>query len=246
MKALHTYIFIISLCCASGILHAQEDQPENEPEETKAISARDTLPPSEKYGIRVGIDLARILRTGIDDNYQGLELLGDYRISKKIFVAAELGNESLLRDEENISVEGSGSYIRVGADYNSYDNWYGMQNLIYVGLRYGYSIFDQNLERYRIFTPSPYFPSEERTTPIEETGLSAGWIEFIVGLKVELFHNIFLSGSVSIKNIVHEQKPDRFDNLFIPGFGRTNDFSNIGVGYNYTLSYLIPFKKKKR
>lgn len=226
-------------------LHAQEEEEIPE-EETKKASVLDTLPPGEKYGIRFGVDLGRLLRTGIDDNYKGFEIVGDYRVTQKFFAAAELGNETFLRDDENISIEASGSYIRVGFDYNTYDNWYGMQNSIFVGLRYGFATFSQTLESYRVFTSTNYFPPELRDTPIEDSGLTAGWIELMLGLKVELFANIYLSGSVSIKNLISEKQPDRFDNLFIPGFGRTNDFSQFGVGYNYTLSYLIPFKKKKK
>ena len=237
MKIQHIYLFIINLfICFS--LYAQEEE--------KTLSTRDTLPPGEKYGLRVGIDLAKIIRTSVDDDYSGFEIVGDYRFYKDFYAALELGNESLLRDEENISVKGSGSYARIGVDYNTYDNWYGMQNNIYVGLRYGFSTFKQELNSYRIFTTAGYFDPDVRTNGEEESGLTAGWVELVLGLKVELFHNIYLGANVSIKNLISEKNPQRFDNLFVPGFSRTNDYSRFGVGYGYSISYLIPFYKKKR
>ncbi len=235
MKQLHIYLFFISILFTSYAFSQEE----------KKLTAQDTLPPGEKYGLRVGVDLARIIRSSVDDKYSGFEIVGDYRIYKKFYLAAEIGNESLIRDEENINVEGSGSYIRLGADYNTYGNWYGMQNSIYVGLRYGFSTFDQTLNDYIIFTGTNYFGENRITEPVTEDGLTASWIELVLGIKAELFKNLYLGLNVSLRNIVSEEKPDGFDNLYIPGFGRTNDFSNIGVGYGYNISYLIPFFKKK-
>ncbi|WP_299443593.1 DUF6048 family protein [uncultured Aquimarina sp.] len=242
MKQLHTYLFFISLLI-SGTILGQETN----------ISARDTLPPAEKYGLRVGLDIARLVRTAVNDDYSGFEINGDYRVYKNYYLAAEIGNESLLRDEENIEVEGSGSYIRIGFDYNTYKNWYGMQNNIYAGLRYGFSTFDQTLNSYRIFTGTDFFPNEPITEKREAKDLTAGWVEFTLGIKVEILNNLYLGASVSLRGIVNEKDPggfddgfDGFENLFIPGYGRTNDFSQFGVGYTYTISYLIPFIKRKR
>ncbi len=239
MRQLRTYLFFISFLIA-GYIQGQEEQEEQK------ITARDTLPPAEKYGFRAGVDLGRLIRTTVDDNYSGFEIVGDYRIYKRLYIAGEIGNESLVRDEENVSIEGSGSYIRAGVDYNVYDNWYGMQNSIYVGLRYGFSTFDQTLNEYTIFTGTNYFGVNRITDTIETDGLNASWIELVFGIEVELINNLYLGGNVSIRSLVSEKKSERFDNLYIPGFGRTNDFSSIGVGYGYTLSYLIPFAKRKR
>ncbi len=236
MKQLHIYLFFISMLftCFS---FSQEEQK---------ITSKDTLPPGEKYGLRVGVDLGRIIRTSVsNDKYSGFEIVADYRIYKKFYIAAEIGNESLIRDEENINVEGSGNYIRAGIDYNTYSNWYGMQNSIYVGLRYGFSRFDQTLNDYTIFTGTNYFGENIIAEPITEDGLNASWIEFVLGIKAEIFKNLYLGANVSLRSKISEKIPNGFDNLFIPGFGRTNDFSSIGVGYGYSISYLIPFFKKK-
>ena len=233
---LHTYIFFFSVLI-SGILLGQE--------ETKKATV-DTLPPAEKYGFRAGIDLSRIIRTSVNKKYKGLEIIGDYRIYRNFYIAAEVGHESLLRDEENINVKGSGNYFRIGFDYNTYKNWYGMQNNITVGLRYSYASFDQTLNNYRIYMSEKYFKNEIIEKKIEVKDLNAGWLEFIIGMKVETLKNLYLGANISIKKIIKEETPAFFDNLFIPGFGKTNDFSSYGVGYSYSLSYLIPFTKKKK
>lgn len=245
MKRMRTCLFYISILLC-GTISAQE-------EEEKKITARDTLPPAEKYGLRVGVDISRLIRTALsedsddtNDEYAGFEISGDYRVYKNYYLAAEIGNESLLRNEENINAEGSGSYARIGADYNAYNNWYGMQNSIYIGLRYGFSTFDQTLNSYKIFNNSNFFPAPIKDEKIEADGLTAGWIELVLGLKVETLKNLYLGANISLRRLVSEKTPERFDNLFIPGFGRTNDYSKYNVGYSYSISYLIPIVKKKR
>ena len=42
--------------------------------------------PTQKYGLRAGLELSKLLRTSLDDDYTGLELVGDYRLSEKLFV----------------------------------------------------------------------------------------------------------------------------------------------------------------
>ena len=200
----------------------------------------------EKFGLRVGIDLSKPLRSILDDKYSGIELVGDYRIYKDYYLAAELGNEKITFDSENILTTTNGSYIKLGGDYNAYQNWEGMQNSIFVGARYGFATFSQTLEGYRIYSRSSYFGPDYRTEPTEEKGLTANWIEVVAGIKVELFNNFFLSANVQLKRMIGESSPRNFDNLAIPGFGRTYDAGQFGAGYGYSVSYLIPIFKKEK
>ncbi|AVR47516.1 hypothetical protein C7S20_16540 [Christiangramia fulva] len=206
----------------------------------------DSLQYKDKYGLRVGIDISKALRTFLEDGYSGLELVGDYRVSEKFYAAAELGNEKLTFEGDNIGTTANGSYIKIGADYNAYDNWQDMQNIIFVGLRYGFSTFSQTLDWYRVYSSSAYYGPDVRMVNNEVSGLNASWIEMMIGIKVELFNNLFLSANVQLKRRIAQKTPDNFDNLAIPGFGRTYDESMFGAGYGYTISYLIPLYKKNR
>lgn len=208
--------------------------------------SKDTIQYKDKYGLRVGIDLSKPLRTFLEDGYSGLELVGDYRINENFYGAAELGNEKITFDGDNIGTTTSGSYIKIGADYNAYDNWQDMQNLIFVGLRYGFSTFSQTLDWYRVYSSSNYYGPDIRMADDKVSGLNASWAELMVGIKVELFNNLFLSANVQLKRRISQKKPSNFDNLAIPGFGRTYDDSSFGAGYGYSISYLIPLYKKER
>lgn len=208
--------------------------------------AQDTVTYQEKYGLRVGVDLSKPLRSILDDSYTGIELVGDYRVYKNFYAAVELGNETRDFEGDNIKTNTSGSYIKIGGDYNAYDNWQDMQNSIFVGVRYGFATFSQTLDEYRIYTSSDYFGPDIREEDVEVSGLTANWAELVVGLKVEVLNNLFLSANVQLKRRIGQNSPTNFDNLVIPGFGRTYDDSSFGAGYGYTITYLLPFYKKDR
>lgn len=204
----------------------------------------DSIPYKERFGLRVGIDLSKPLRTLLEEDYRGLEILGDYRVYKNYYIAAELGNEQLPFKADNVQVTAAGSYIKLGVDYNAYDNWAGMENVIFAGLRYGFSTFSQTLEEYQIYSKNQYFPPTNVEGPFETSGLTASWAEFVLGIKVELVRNLYLGGNVQLKRRISQTTPANFDNLVIPGFNRTYDGSAFGVGYGYNISYLIPLYKK--
>jgi hypothetical protein len=197
---------------------------------------------TEKYGLRVGADLHRLTKSFYDDNYRGFEIVADYRLTKKIYLAGEFGNEKKTVNDAQVDFTANGSYFKAGVDYNVHSNWTGLHNMIYGGIRYGVSSFKQTLNSYRIYDNSGYF-SEVTVRPNREyDGLSAQWIELVGGVKAELFDNLFLGFSVRLNHIVSNKRPDNFDNLFIPGFNRTYE-GNIGVGFNYSISYFIPLYK---
>ncbi len=231
MKQIRIFLFTISLLFFfSTALYAQ--------------TATDSIQFKEKFGIRVGIDLSKPLRTILDEDYSGFEILGDYRVYKDYYLAAEIGNEKMDYREDNLSVTSNGSYIKLGVDYNAYENWAGMENMIFVGLRYGFATFSQTLNEYAIYTDTQFFPPNIVQGPFETSGLTASWVELMVGMKVELFNNIFLGANLQLKRRVTQSTPSNFDNLTIPGFNRTYDDSSFGVGYGYSISYLIPLYKK--
>lgn len=232
MKQKYIFLLLISLVFGSPALLAQNESQE------------DTLAYREKFGLRIGIDLSKPLQTLLIEEYRGFEVIGDYRLYKDYYLAAEIGNERKIMSEANVTATGRGSYIKLGANYNAYDNWRGMQNLIYVGLRYGFASFSTELQEYSIYTTNSYFEPDVRTEGREYTNLTAGWLELQLGIKVEVLNNLYLGTHVELKRRINETTPSNFDNLYIPGFNRTYDESTIGVGYGYSITYLIPLYRR--
>jgi len=118
-------------------------------EEKKTVS--DTLIYKQKYGVRLGTDLSKLGRTFIDDNYTGFEIIGDYRLTKRIYIAGEIGNEERTLENEVLNNTTKGSYLKGGIDINLYKNWLDMENMIYTGFRVGASTFSQTRNSYDIY-----------------------------------------------------------------------------------------------
>jgi hypothetical protein len=198
----------------------------------------------QTYGLRAGIDLASLIRTSIDAEYTGFQILADYRLSKRLYAAGEIGNESLDRTGERIDYTTSGSFIKAGVDYNMYQNWLDMDNMIYAGIRLGYANMTQTLHRYDYNVNIPYFPVYTNLVDREFSGLHMMWLEIQLGIKVEILNNVYLIANFQLKHQIIEEKPTNFDNLYVPGFGKNFDTSSIGVGYSYGITYRIPLFKK--
>jgi hypothetical protein len=199
----------------------------------------------DRYGLRVGADLYRLTRGLYNDDYRGFEIVADYRLTKKYYVAAELGNEDFTVDDDQLNFTTQGQYIKIGFDYNAYENWLDMENMIYAGIRYGFSRYSQNLNSYRIYDASGYFEENIIYPDRRFDGLTAHWAEVVGGVKAELFDNLFIGFSVRLNYLITDSKPENFDNLYIPGFNRTYEGS-FGAGFNYSLSYFIPLYKKDK
>lgn len=212
-------------------------------QEKETLENKDSVVYKTPYGLRLGIDISKPIKAAVDGEYNtGFEIVADYRITKRLFIAAELGFEDETNQEDFTNSNAKGNYIRLGINYNAYENWLDMNNEIYMGFRYGFSVFDQTLNSFTPNVSNTYFPGNTINTPIIST-LNAHWSEFLVGLKVETFKNLFIGASVSYKILLSAKEPDNFKTLYSPGFNRIFE-SGTGFGFNYTLSYLIPFKKK--
>lgn len=249
----HILRFIISgsMCLMSFLALAQETPIDietktlEEPKTTQAVAI--TTSP-QRYGLRVGIDLFKITRSMYDKTYNGFEVVGDYRLTKKIFATAEFGHDNISKNENSFGYTAKGAYGKIGIDYNLYENWLDREDMLYIGARYGYSSFSQTLDWYTPYTTNPYFPTDRIDVNKQYNGLSAHWLEFVTGIKTRVFSDVFMGFTLRLNALISQKQPDDFENQYIPGFSRKYSGA-IGVGFNYTVTYLIPFstdKKKKK
>jgi len=203
----------------------------------------------QKYGLRLGGDLGKLVRSFIDEDYTGFEVIGDFRLTNKIYLAGEVGIEENTNSSDFISSTAQGTYLKVGIDYNLYQNWLDMDNMIFAGVRVGGSSFSQTLNSFTVYdVNNQYWPDNVQTTTINQefSGLSATWLELIFGIKAEVLPNLYAGLNIQLKGLITNVEPDGFENLWIPGFNRTFDSGLFGSGFGYTLSYRIPvFKKDK-
>ncbi|NCF31435.1 MAG: hypothetical protein GWP29_06095 [Bacteroidetes bacterium] len=241
MKKNHIWLFIISLLAPVYWTTAQELVEEIEEVGVDTLKKREKKP----YTIRFGLDLSKPVMAQLDKDFCGLELVGDIRLFSEFYGAIELGNEKKTQQSEQINFTTTGSYLKLGFDYNLYENWKGMNNAIYLGMRIGNSFFKQKVNEYEPYQINHYWTTEiiKNGPEIrEQDALSARWVEFIAGIKVKMINNLYMGFSIRLNRLINDTRPDNFDNLYIPGFNKKTDENVWGAGFNYTLTYSIPVK----
>ena len=206
-------------------------------------SENDTIYVKNKYGIRTGIDLSKQIRM-LTEEYSGLSLYGDIKIKERLFIVAELGNDQKTIETENINSKLSGSYIKTGFNYNLYNNLPGLNNEIYVGLRYSQSLFKNELIDYSIYNKDRFWNDQRILEYKEFENLKSSWIEFVVGFNSEIKNNLFMGLSLRLNRMLKQNIPENFTNLFIPGFNKVTENNNFGTGITYSVIYQIPIIKK--
>jgi len=209
--------------------------------------AKDSLVFKQSYGLRLGGDLSKLVRSFLDENYTGFEVSGDYRLTKKLYLAGELGFEEKTTSAAYLTTTAKGSYLKAGADQNFYTNWLDMENMIYGGFRVGISSFSQTLNNFTIYNTDQYWQQQYADNPNREfSGLSAIWVELVAGIKAEVLNNLYLGFNVQLKGMITQDEPDNFANLHVPGFNKIYDSGRLGTGFSYNISYLIPIYKKNK
>lgn len=206
-------------------------------------SENDSIYVKNKYGIRAGIDLSKQIRM-LTEEYSGLSLYGDIKIKERLFIVAELGNDQKTIETENINSKLSGSYIKTGFNYNLYNNLPGLNNEIYVGLRYSQSLFKNELIDYSIYNKDRFWNDQRILEYKEFDNLKSSWIEFVVGFNSEIKNNLFMGLSLRLNRMLKQDIPENFTNLFIPGFNKVTENNNFGTGITYSIIYQIPIIKK--
>lgn len=243
MKHISKFTFSIALVLLSFLSKAQEITTNQASTQNNTKTKDSILVKKERYGLRVGADLFKLSRSFYEKEYRAIEFVGDYRITRRHYLAAEIGNESKTVNEDQLNFTTKGTFLKVGFDYNSFVNWGKMENVISIGLRYGASSFSQTLNSYQVYNTNPYLGEAPVIISGQKfDGLSAQWIEVVAGMKAEVLKNIFVGFSFRLNKLMSQKRPANFDNLYIPGFNRTYD-GDFGVGFNYTVSYFIPLYK---
>ena len=227
MKIKHIWLFITSMLYGVNLI-CQDSLTIEKNKDLKVFS------------LRLGIDLFKPIKTNLEENFQGLEIVGDLKINRRIFIAAELGSEKKTQQTEQLNFTTNGSYVKLGVDYNFFNNWKGMDNSLFVGIRISNSIHSHKVNEYILYEnysavdiKNTYFERsviKEGNLIGEREQLNSNWIEVLFGTKVEVLNN---------------SQPENFGNLYAPGFNKIVDDNRFGASFNYTLNYKFPFSFKK-
>ena len=236
MKNALIWLFITSTLLTNKLLAQGQD----------SLSVQEQRPP-RVFTLRVGTDMMRLVRTQTNPDFQGFELVGDLQLNRRWFVATEIGAEKVTRLAEQINYTTSGSYFKVGVDYNFFKNWEGMNNNMYIGFRYARSLHRHTVNNYQLYSLNQYVTTTTTNGYAigERDPLGNGWFEFIFGIKVALLKNLYAGISLRMGGMLVNPQPDNFGNLYAPGFNKITDDNKFGSNINYTLTYAFPFRFRK-
>ena len=241
MRKKQIYIFIFSLFTINFIVGQQTENKEND-----SIVVKKKLINIDKLSI--GVDLYRPIYSSINDDDLSYELITSLRIFENFSIASEIGSLDKYVEDENVNFTSTGDYLKFGFDYNLFNNWTGMDNSIYLGMRFATSSFNNRINSYTVRNPDSYWSNNvlDSYETNNHSNQNANWIELLVGIKVETIKNIYLGISVRLNRLLSNTSPNNFNNLYIPGFNKVTDDNSWGSGFNYTLTYSLPLKFNKK
>jgi len=200
------------------------------------VSGQDTL---RTYGPRIGLDLARFSYIFFDPSEIGAEISLDMEVYRDLYPVVELGFSSLNEKEGEFDYSMTGSFGRVGADYNVlHQDDRSVHHCLTVGIRYGISKFSHRAENVTI--PSEYWG--DFLLASHENNLTGHWIELVGSVKAELVPNLFLGWSIRYRVLINPDMDPLFTPLIIPGYGRGTE--KRGLGFTYSIFYKFPLYKR--
>jgi len=195
-------------------------------------------------GIRVGYDVTRPIQYlwNIGDRY-GSEISFDMEVAPNTFPVFETGWEAQKINSDYMHYRSSGSYSRLGVDYNflvaEHKN---DKDILFMGLRYGFTLAKQQVES---FTSTSYWEQSGGRFPSQN--FNAHWAEIVLGTRIEVLKNVFLGWSIRGKIEISHKDFDMPPVYFIPGYGKAENGFNFdfsySVLYNLPVDVLKVFKK---
>ena len=230
-----TLRFIFVLCLLSATSFAQQ------PTEKK-IKPKRTDNFIRMKGLRIGTDVTRPFQDlWVKGNRYGSELSIDMELWPNLFPVFESGYELMKINTDYVNYIGKGSYSRIGMDYNflvaeNKDD----KNILYMGLRYGFTIARQQVDNYLI---DSYWGPEIGN--YGNQNFFAHWGEFLLGIKGEVLHNFYMGWTIRGKVKMNQKDLSLPSIYFIPGYGKADKKFNLD--FTYSLYYNLPwdFRKSK-
>ena len=191
-------------------------------------------------GIRLGADITRPFQDlWTKGNRYGSEFSADMELWPNLFPAFESGIDIMKIKTDYIDYKSTGSYSRIGMDYNflQAENK-NDKNIFYVGLRYGFVLAKQQVNSYKI--DSYWTPTTGR---FGNQNYFAHWSEFLVGLKGEIVHNFYMGLTIRGKIKLNNKDLGMPPTYFIPGYGKAEKGFNLD--FTYSVYYNLPWDFRK-
>ncbi|MFO7874696.1 MAG: DUF6048 family protein [Bacteroidales bacterium] len=187
--------------------------------------------------VKLGFDVSGFARKLVEPETLTAELSVDYEWQEYIFGVVEAGMLTVDVEKQSHTYQTEGRFIRAGVDFNIFKPpGHSSQEGIFVSGRYGYGTLEQRAPY--ILIHDPFWGDYE--TSIESDRYRAHWLEAGIGLKTELWRNLFLGWSLRGRLLLAGTSDPDMEPYFIGGFGKNGGSTSLML--HYSIYYRVPFR----
>ena len=225
------YKYIFSLFISLISLNLSFGQDENFYAETKVKE------PLQLKGIKLGVNVGRFSDFQFKPDRFSYEASLDFNLSNKYFGVVEAGYSEINFNKDSLyNYNSEGTFFKVGVDFNMLKKY--PSDFFGIGLRIGRSDFSHSASSIQI--EMDHWGSNT-FQPISKSYI-AYWFEASLGVKGEIFKNVYLGWSGIVRIQLRGGKDADFQAYDIPGFG--DGSKSLKLAANYYIYYQIPFNRK--
>ena len=201
------------------------------------LRGQDTVNVPLRFGGGVALAMPVAAAAGVYP--RGFEINGYYDLNERISIAADGGVSRFLYENYNYKYENNGVYFRAGVEYNLLNPVLAAGRYFAgASLKYGLSLFSHQTPEIEY---SSYWGDYSASAP--KRSFTGHFIEVSPGVRSELFTNLFIGWSVNVRVLLGTGAGDHLRAVDIPGFG--NGSRAVSSGFNYYISYRIPYRTKR-
>lgn len=201
------------------------------------LSAKDKTkvePVGVYQDMNLGLEFGGGLKRLFSDNWSTSVNL-DLNIRNKVLPTLEVGRAHLEQTgETGIGYSTTGTFVKFGLNKPLVYSVSG-RDIFYAGLHYGFSSFDYDLTN---LTFSGGYWGQPASTSLLNEHATAGWLDAVAGVRVQVFGPISLGWSIHYRSVLHVSNGSNSIPQYIPGYGQ-----NVKpyAGINAHLYYRLPF-----
>lgn len=193
--------------------------------------------PLQLRGIKFGANVGRFSDFQFKPERFSYEGSFDFNLNDKYFGVIEAGYSEINLEKSTYNYLSEGYFFKAGLEYNMLKKF--PTDFFGVGIKLGMANFSQEANNISITTDH----WGDFQTNIESKNYNAYWLEASLGIKGEVFKNVYLGWSALVRIRMSGGKNNTLQPYDIPGFG--NGEKSLNLGATYYIYYQIPFNRNK-
>ena len=187
----------------------------------------------------LSLDIFDPIATAFTGHFE-VSVAADVSLWHRLFPTIELGVMAYNEQQDLYKYTTAGGFVKVGANYNflNYKPDRKRDHAVFAGVRYGYSFTSYQLSDAQL---SNGYWQETGTYATQGQMAHFGWVEFQMGVRVQVYKQFFMGLALEVKTFGHYYQNEANYPTYIAGFGSDAKATNFGLLYH--LTYQFPTKK---